>query len=52
MLNADFLAAKLQKTPRDPMADALPETLVRIPTEHAPTLTAQTEAVEAGESET
>jgi len=31
--------------------EALPQTLVRIPTEHAPTLQAQAEAVEAAAAE-
>lgn len=53
-----FSAEKLAKQPDDStMKDApepnetLPQTLVRIPTEHAPTLQAQAEAVEAAAAE-
>lgn len=49
-----FFAAKLAKPSNDTtMEDAsasnesLPQTLVRIPTEHAPTLQAQADAIEA-----
>ncbi|EXX76576.1 hypothetical protein RirG_031920 [Rhizophagus irregularis DAOM 197198w] len=35
----------------EPEGDPLPETLVRIPTEHAPTLHAQTENMEAAAAE-
>ena len=51
--------AKLAKTGSDSNADPnqqsreprLPQTLVRIPTEHAPTLQAQTESLEAAAAE-
>ena len=50
-------SGKLAKTaaPDDPddssSADALPQTLVRIPTEHAPALQAQADAAEAAAEE-
>jgi DASH complex subunit DAD2 len=52
---ADLDAAKLPKptddSPNEEAAGQLPQTLVRIPTEHAPTLQAQADAVEAAMAE-
>ncbi|KAG6005952.1 hypothetical protein E4U21_007516 [Claviceps maximensis] len=55
VLRAISMASKKLTTPMDDTtvedAPALPQTLVRIPTEHAPTLQAQAEAVEAAAAE-
>ena len=50
-LNLTSCAAKLPKPQSEEATIALPQTLVRIPTEHAPNLQAHTDAVAAGEEE-
>ncbi|KAL6864442.1 DASH complex subunit Dad2 domain-containing protein [Trichoderma novae-zelandiae] len=47
----NMASSKLAKTAAGAATEPLPQTLVRIPTEHAPTLQAQAEAAEAATEE-
>ncbi|KND94523.1 DASH complex subunit DAD2 [Tolypocladium ophioglossoides CBS 100239] len=51
MASAKFAKPSADAATEDEPSEPLPQTLVRIPTEHAPTLQAQAEAVEAAAAE-